>query len=297
MAFVPVASFKLFKTSLFDGAFTANTQVNSTTFRPKTFVQISWRRGSFSATPSHSSTLPRNSATMVSSQGTKLPQLFVYDHCPFCVRVRHAFGFKGMKYNLVWLLNDDVETPTSLVGRKMVPIFQPDGPDGKAMGESLDICKLVNEDPRFGQTSSIRLSSGRTDIFDRLDALADPLRRLTRPRFALAKTLPEFTFEDGRAAFVRNHQLKSEPVSFDENLAKSDEYISKVAESLPAIDDMIHSPESISEGGFSFDDIVAFPKLRSLTIIKGLQLPPKIRAYIEYQSEMASIPLYDHIAM
>jgi hypothetical protein len=27
----------------------------------------------------------------------KLPELYVYDHCPFCVRVRLALGVKGIK--------------------------------------------------------------------------------------------------------------------------------------------------------------------------------------------------------
>ena len=36
-----------------------------------------------------------------------LPSLYVYDHCPFCVRVRLAFGLKNIKYDLRFLANDD----------------------------------------------------------------------------------------------------------------------------------------------------------------------------------------------
>jgi glutaredoxin 2 len=53
----------------------------------------------------------------------ELPTLFVYDHCPFCVRVRLALGIKNVKHNLHFLANDDVKTPTSLVGKKIAPIF------------------------------------------------------------------------------------------------------------------------------------------------------------------------------
>jgi hypothetical protein len=49
--------------------------------------------------------------------------LYVYDHCPFCVRVRVALGIKNVKHNLHFLANDDVATPTSLVGKKVAPIF------------------------------------------------------------------------------------------------------------------------------------------------------------------------------
>ena len=53
----------------------------------------------------------------------ELPSLFVYDHCPFCVRVRLALGLKNIKFNLQFLANDDVATPTALVGKKIAPIF------------------------------------------------------------------------------------------------------------------------------------------------------------------------------
>jgi hypothetical protein len=52
-----------------------------------------------------------------------LPTLYVYDHCPFCVRVRIALGVKNIKHNLHFMANDDVKTPTNLVGKKISPIF------------------------------------------------------------------------------------------------------------------------------------------------------------------------------
>ena len=52
-----------------------------------------------------------------------LPILYVYDHCPFCVRVRLALGLKNVKHNLHFLANDDIATPTKLVGKKIAPIF------------------------------------------------------------------------------------------------------------------------------------------------------------------------------
>lgn len=52
-----------------------------------------------------------------------LPTVYVYDHCPFCVRVRLALGIKNVKHKLYFMANDDVSTPTSLVGKKIAPIF------------------------------------------------------------------------------------------------------------------------------------------------------------------------------
>lgn len=52
-----------------------------------------------------------------------LPICYVYDHCPFCVRVRLALGIKNVKYNCFFLPNDDIPTPTKLIGKKIAPIF------------------------------------------------------------------------------------------------------------------------------------------------------------------------------
>jgi hypothetical protein len=53
----------------------------------------------------------------------QLPTIYVYDHCPFCVRVRVALGLKNIKHNLHFMANDDVPTPTALVGKKIAPIL------------------------------------------------------------------------------------------------------------------------------------------------------------------------------
>ena len=52
-----------------------------------------------------------------------LPTIYVYDHCPFCVRVRLAVGLKNIKTNVEFLRNDGIKTPTELVGKKISPIW------------------------------------------------------------------------------------------------------------------------------------------------------------------------------
>ena len=56
----------------------------------------------------------------------ELPIVYVYDHCPFCVRVRLALGIKNVKHNVHFLQNDDIPTPTNLIGKKIAPIFVSD---------------------------------------------------------------------------------------------------------------------------------------------------------------------------
>ncbi|PXF39990.1 Glutaredoxin 2 [Gracilariopsis chorda] len=224
-----------------------------------------------------------------------LPTLYVYDHCPFCVRVRHLLGLKNIKYNLVFLANDDVTTPTALVGRKVVPIFQPQGTGGPAQPESLDICKHVDNDPRFGAPGLLKSATPRDDIAKWMDELAMPMRRLSRVRFSRAP-LPEFVFQEARETYIRNHPL-SDPGDYEDNFDRSTEYITQVQERLDELAEMIYSPEHCSPHGLSYDDIVLFPRLRTLTIVKGLVLPKRLREYVEFQAAAAEIPVYDYCAI
>lgn len=60
----------------------------------------------------------------------------------------------------------------------------------------------------------------------------------------------------------------------------------------------IYSAESCTEGiGVSYDDIDLWARLRSLTVIKGLEYPPKVRAYLDHFSKVGDCPLYDVMAV
>lgn len=50
-------------------------------------------------------------------------KLYIYDHCPFCVRSRMIFGLKDVACEIITLPNDDEETPTHLIGKKMLPYW------------------------------------------------------------------------------------------------------------------------------------------------------------------------------
>lgn len=67
------------------------------------------------------------------------------------------------------------------------------------------------------------------------------------------------------------------------------------------LDPMIYSADCVTapeDGGggsdspnMSYDDIVFFAKMRSITMIRGLGIPPKLRAYLDTVSERCDIPL------
>jgi len=246
----------------------------------------------------------------------QLPIVYVYDHCPFCVRVRLALGMKNVKHLIHFLANDDVATPTNLVGKKIAPIFElPE--DKLVMMESLDIIAKIDSDPRFGPTSQLLPASGRKDIKSWQKSVQTLLRTLQRPRYVATGLLPEFQQLDGRHAFIKNHQLppydKPEWKGDSENPGMDmDTKIKLYAEAMAAdpvpliedlnarlveLDDMLYSEHYCSEGGFSLDDIDLWARLRSITIIKDVIWPTKLRAYMDNLSALGDVPLYDEMAL
>lgn len=238
-----------------------------------------------------------------------LPKVYIYDHCPFCVRVRLALGKKNIKYEPHFLANDDVITPTSLIGKKMVPIFQYK-PKDILMGESLDIIKLIDGDAEFGPVNQIRPFSGRKDLAEWLDQFADTGRRLQRSRY-VKTVLPEFALEDGKDAYRRNHPLASYEKDVWLTLTNAErkalyeksyeteaqEYISIAEKQLEKLSNLIFSSNYCTEGGFSHDDIDLWSRLRSITLVKGLKIPEKVKDYLIHLSDEADIPLYFPIAV
>lgn len=224
-----------------------------------------------------------------------LPRLLIYEHCPFCMRVRFTLGHKNIKYEPVWIQNDDVKTPTSLVGKKVLPIFQPEGASGPSMKESLDICKFLDSEKRFGTPGRFRPASSRTDLTAWMSDNKMTNWRLIWPRFPLVR-FPEYACPEARHYFINSHTLK-EPASFEDNLKDSPRYISQMNAALQQLAPMIYCKEYCSEGGLSSDDIVLFSYLQGLTIVKRLKFPSVVRDYLEHHSKMTEIPLFDDVAL
>ncbi|CAM9802501.1 unnamed protein product [Scytosiphon promiscuus] len=234
---------------------------------------------------------PTGSKPVQEMESTR-PKLWIYDHCPFCVRPRMVLGLKGITHDLAYLSNDDIETPSAMVGKKVVPILElgkPGSDDHEVMKESMDIVKRLDEDPQFGPPA-LAPRVERKDIDDWISSSAMTMRRLLRPRHAVTP-LPEFQTRSAREAFVRNHPLP-EPSSYEANLKDSPKLIEELERELWKLEAMIHSPTSVAaDGKLSYNDIEFFPRMRGLTIVQGLGIPPKLRAYLDSISERVDIPL------
>ncbi len=51
-------------------------------------------------------------------------KLHIYEHCPFCVRALMIVGLKKLPVEISVIMEGDAETPTRMVGRKVVPILE-----------------------------------------------------------------------------------------------------------------------------------------------------------------------------
>ena len=182
------------------------------------------------------------------------------------------------------------------------------GAAGRAKQLELGVAAL--SDPAYGTPGAFRPLSDRTDLKAWQKSVQTPLRLLQRPRYV--KTyLPEFVTGSSRDTFVKNHQLppyekanwRSDEFTMDERWAmyndqsRDAELIAEVNQKLQDLEPLIHCPDCATEGGVSLDDIDLWSRLRSLTIVKGLVFPPKVRAYLDTFADRGDLPLYDAIAL
>ena len=209
-------------------------------------------------------------------------QLYIYDHCPFCVRARMIFGLKNIPVETVVLLNDDEATPTGLVGKKVVPILVKD--DGGAMLESLDIVRYI--DDNYG--AKLLSDQVRPALENWMKTVGAYYNRLLLPRF-VQLGLPEYATESARRYFIAK---KTESIGdFAENLANTPQYITRLNADLAELAPLIVNENAVN-GDLSLEDILLFPMLRNLTCVKGLVFPERVRAYIERMSALSHVALY-----
>ena len=212
-------------------------------------------------------------------------KLYVYDHCPFCVKARTIFGFKNTAFDLVILLNDDEATPTRMIGKKMAPILE-DG--GRYLAESMDIVAYVDGlsgDKILAGPLNPALAQWNSDA-------TGPLYSLALPRWAAAD-LEEFSTPSARDYFTRNKERMIG--SFEGHMAASSDYIASLNRHLLDLEPLIQSSDAVN-GELSEDDVHLFATLRSMSIVRGIQYPPAVEAYRQRMAERSGIDLHDSIA-
>ena len=208
-------------------------------------------------------------------------KLYIYENCPFCVRARMIFGLKKLNVEKIALQQDDNDTPIKLVGKKSVPIF--DNDEGVIMPESLDIVRYV--DSHYG--TPILRDSIRPEIQQWADSVAYTYK-MYFPRFAKLKLAEHQTpsalryYIESKTKWLGN---------FDELYAKTTQFLNQLDEDLAKLESLMLGDESIADV-LSMEDILIFPTLRNLTVVKGVKFPPKIQHYVETMAKKADVDLF-----
>ncbi len=209
-------------------------------------------------------------------------KLYLYDHCPFCVRARMIFGLRAVPVENIYLLNDDEDTPISLIGVKQVPILEK--PDGTVMGESLDIVRFVDE-----YAGGDRLDEQvRPTVQTWLSKVGQYGNKLVQPRDVLLG-LPEFATQEAVDYFVRKKEAAIG--DFQNHLANTPEYLAYLHDDLAELVPLLLSEHALN-GQVGMEDILLFPLLRNLTMVRGLVLPQAVGRYVENMSKQSGVPLY-----
>lgn len=210
-------------------------------------------------------------------------KLYYYDHCPFCVRAKMVAGYKQVPVEYIVLLNDDSETCMRLVHKKQVPILEFD--DGSAMVESLDIAHKFDE---IGKKS--RIVSPATDlqkkVTDELSEVSSDINALLYPRNVKA-SLPEFATKSA-IEYFQGKKEKNLGKSFDQAMSETAEHKKKVEDKLATLP---FHPDNTNEN-LSWDDVMIFPTLRNLTIVKDIKMPQQLQNYVKHISALTGVQLY-----
>ena len=214
-------------------------------------------------------------------------KLYIYDHCPFCIKARMIFGLKNIPVELNVLANDDDATPTRMIGKKMAPILQKD--DSRYLPESMDIVHYV--DNLDGKPLLIGKQNPAIDEW--LRKVNGYANRLLLPRFAKS-AFDEFSTPAARKYFVDKKEASAG--NFADLLAHSDGLIKNISDDLRALDKLIVKPNAVN-GELSEDDIQLFPLLRNLTLVAGINWPSRVADYRDNMAKQTQINLLSSMAI
>jgi glutaredoxin 2 len=193
------------------------------------------------------------------------------------------FGLKKVPFELGVIMEGDAETPTRMVGKKVVPILQKE--EGVYMPESMDIVHYVD------QLDGAPVITGECNPV--IDAWC---KENTRAVFNLA--IPRFTradFKELATPAAREAYTQREINAFgdlDTLMANSQTYIDTLVEALGKIEAYLQGRHPVS-----ITDFYLFPILNSLTIVKGFPYTEALRGYLDHISSACNVPLFTDKAL
>ncbi|KLN65966.1 GrxB family glutaredoxin [Vibrio sp. VPAP30] len=205
--------------------------------------------------------------------------LYIYEHCPFCARVRYVAAVLNIPLNVVIVAYDDDTTTVDLIGAKQVPVLRKE--DGECVAESLDIIDYLIElaGPSDHRKPSLAALKWQQAAFL-------PLQKLGYPRWA-EMGLPDFSTESARWAW--RIKKETEALNFDALLRDTDD-IAKDVEGL-----IIEAKEILHLGGELqarlVDEALVFSLLRGFCSATAIQWDAAVKNWLLSASHNTNIPL------
>ncbi|MFZ9036382.1 MAG: glutaredoxin 2 [Francisellaceae bacterium] len=213
-------------------------------------------------------------------------EMYIYNHCPYCVRPRIIADFKKLDISLHYLANDDEKVHLDLIGRKQVPFLKKD--DGSFLIESLDICAYLDIFDGNHVLAAHDKDSPLLGLIERLSKTIRPIvyaRMIHHPQNSL-----DFPTQSARDYF----QHKKEKYLGDfKAIERFPLIFAERAEPILNDIDLLMRHLFATSDRLSWDDITVFPILRNLTISRDLiAIPANINRYLDFMANMTKIDLY-----
>lgn len=197
-------------------------------------------------------------------------KLYHYSHCPFCVRVRIAFGLLHIPFETILLQYNDEKTPISLIGKKMLPIVVDES--GNAMAESLDIISHWDKNNLL-QTKAIRADANFTSFEDFLNKMGKIIHSLCMPHWMYTK---EFN-QESQEYFQKKKELLKGP--FLELVKNRDHFENELNPFLKQIEENLKP--FYGGNSISLYDVLIASHLWGLYCVPEFQFSPKINSYLQ----------------
>ncbi|ALB01780.1 glutaredoxin [Francisella persica ATCC VR-331] len=212
-------------------------------------------------------------------------KIYLYHHCPYCIKVRLVADLSNLDYQMITLANDNEKAHIDRIGSKQVPFLEKN--DGTFIKESDEICKFI------AKTQNFEIAESTIDSFvkDCIVELAPHYRRIVYPRIPHhPRNECDFPTQSAKEYFISKKQYIGD---FDA-LLKNPPYdsIRAINQILVKIDPLIKTP-FINGEKFSWDDINILPIFFILTMARDLlEIPTNITNYIKNIESKTNIELY-----
>ncbi len=209
--------------------------------------------------------------------------LYHFPHCPYCIRVRLALGLLDIPFVSKVIDYEDAETPTRLIGKKMLPIWEDQ--DG-AMGESLDIILKLDVDNTLGIKEFYDLKD-RKDLEAKISDLGGVIHNLTWPVWVYTK---EFS-PSAREYVMKKKQEKHGP--FKLLVQRKEEFLKELHPLLHKVE--IELMPFYQSSNVTIKDIMIAAHLWGLYLVPEFQFSEKLHAYLQKIKQQSMFNYMDEL--